>query len=105
MYLELGHGITHRGERGDDGELAAAQVETGAGIDVPERELDQVAGEVGGDIGEAFDDLFAGFTVNLAQFREPLSVAVRAWMGVWHEVSFPVAGMRSEGKPRSSGSA
>lgn len=47
VYLELGLGIAHGSQCGDDGNRPAFQMEAGPGVNVTEGKFDQVAGKVG----------------------------------------------------------
>ena len=75
MHFELGCGVAQCRERGHHGDLAAAQVEPRTRVDVAEWKLDQVAGEVGRDVGETLDDALTGLTVDLAQLGEATAIA------------------------------
>ena len=53
MHLELRSRVAQRGQRGDDRDLPAFQVQARPGVDVAEGKFDQVAGEIRGDIVQA----------------------------------------------------
>src|ERR1700710_455405 len=59
MDLELRRCMAHRGERRDGCDLAGADVKTGSRVDIAERKLEQILGEVRRDVGEPTDDFFA----------------------------------------------
>lgn len=65
--LELRGRIAHRCQSRDGGDLAGAQVEAGAAVDVAEGELEQVGREIGGNVGERGDDLLSGLAVDLSE--------------------------------------
>jgi hypothetical protein len=55
MHFQLRLGVTQRGERGDGGDFPAAQIKAWPGVNIAEGELNQIAGEVGGDIPRLSD--------------------------------------------------
>ncbi len=67
MHLQLRRCGPHRAERGNGGDLAGAQIEAGTAVDVTEREFKEIGGEIGRDIGERCNDLFAGLAVDLSE--------------------------------------
>ncbi len=89
MHLELRRRGAEGSQCRDGGDLAAAEIEPGAGVDVAERELDPVAGEIRGDGGERRDDLRAGLSVNPGEGPLPAVVAalVGGGLGVRHPAS------------------
>lgn len=89
MHLELRGGVSQCGERGDNGDFTAAQIQPRPGVNVAEREFDQVTGEIRCDVGQAVDDAFAGFTVDFPEFCQAALEAIRSrLMGLVHGVSF-----------------
>ena len=62
--LELRRGVAERGQRRDGCDLALAQAEARPRIDVAERKLDEIAGEIGRDVGERVDDFLARLAVD-----------------------------------------
>ena len=67
VHLELRRGVAERGQRCDGGDLPAAQVEARAGVDVAERKLDQVTGEIRFDVRQGGDHRLTGLPVDLRQ--------------------------------------
>ena len=59
MHLELRLRMAERGQRGDGRDLAFAQRQAEAAVDVAEGEFDDVAAEVGRDVAQRVDDALA----------------------------------------------
>ncbi len=67
MYFQLWRGVTQRGERGNSGDFPAAQIKPWPGVNIAEGELNQIAGEIGGDILQAVDDGFPAVAIHPLQ--------------------------------------
>lgn len=76
MDLQLRRSIPERGQSGDGCDFAAAQIEPGTRIDVAERELEQISGEVGSNVGQRLDDSLSGCTVDFSERALSARVAV-----------------------------
>ncbi len=68
MHFQLRLGVTQRGERGDGGDFPATQIKPWPGVNIAEGELNQIAGEVGGDIPQAVDDGLPAATVHALKY-------------------------------------
>ena len=64
MHLELRRGCAHGCKRCDGGNLAVAQRQAGARIDISEREFEEIVREFRRDIGKRVDDVLAGLAVD-----------------------------------------
>jgi len=67
MDFELRRGIPKGGKRRDGRYLARADVKSWPAVDVAEGKLENIGGEVGGDIRERRDDLMTRCAVNLIE--------------------------------------
>lgn len=67
VHLELRLGIAHGRQRGNGRDFAGAQVESGAGINIAERKLQQILREVRGDVRQRLDDPLPRMAIDLRQ--------------------------------------
>jgi hypothetical protein len=68
MHFQLRRGVAHGRQGRDGGNFARAQIETGARVNIAKRELEQVVGKIGRDIGQRIDHLLAGSAIDFSQF-------------------------------------
>jgi len=80
MNLQLRSSRSHRSQRRDSGDLAGAQIEARAAVDVAKWKLEHVVCEVGGDVPQSGYDIVAGRAVDFSE--RPLAAFQPAFAGV-----------------------
>lgn len=76
MDLELRLRVTHGNQCGDGDQFARPKVQAGTLIHVAKGKFDDVAAQIGCDIGQRCDDLLARITVNFSQARLTAHVSI-----------------------------
>ena len=71
MHLELRRGCAHGCKRCDGGNLAVAQRQAGARIDISERKFEEVVCKFRRNIGERVNDVLAGLAVDSIERPPP----------------------------------
>lgn len=101
VHLQLRCRVAQRRERGNGGDLALTQRQPRAAIDVAKAELDDVAAEVGRNVGQGLDHALAGNIIDFLELLPAPCVAVVLQIGV----VCGLCGVRGRGhvRPRSVG--
>jgi hypothetical protein len=79
--LQLRPRVAHRRQRGNGGDFARPQVESGPRIDVAERKFEHVPRKIGRDVGEGVDHLLSGLAVYLGESLGATFVAAFGMLG------------------------